>query len=139
MALHTTLEAELFAILFELLGDQKLERNALRVLAGARGHELGRPYLHLCQQGLIEESRVRPGFLARLFGARETVWVRVTDHGRQVMAETAAPERAEAAPMAEDIPQADPTPPEPQAAALPDARPPKTVEAPAAQAASAAK
>jgi hypothetical protein len=91
MANHATLEAELFSILVELLGEGKLERNALRVLVGARGYELGRPYLHLCQQGLIEEERNRPGFFSRLFGARETQWVRVTDYGRKVMAEMATP------------------------------------------------
>lgn len=114
--MHATLEAELFTILVELLGDQKLDRNVLRVLVGAKGHELGRPYLYLCQQGLIEESRVRPGFFARLFGARESLWVRVTDYGRKIAAEVTAQVQAEVVPVAEEISlppdQTDPAPPE---------------------------
>lgn len=133
MAMHATLEAELFAVLVELLGDQKLERNVLRVLVGARGYELGRPYLHLCQQGLIEESRVRPGFFARLFGARETLWVRVTDYGRKIAAEVAAPVRAEVVPVAEEISpppnQADPARPEAVDVAAPDPLPLNSPEA----------
>lgn len=113
MAVYATLEAELFSVLVELLGDQRLERNALRVLAGARGRELGRPYLNLCQQGLIEETRVQPGFFRRLFGAQETLWVRVTDYGQKVAAEMAAPLTTEAAPMGVETPvlpqQPDPT------------------------------
>lgn len=117
MAIHATLERGLFAILVELLGDQKLERNVLRVLVGARGYELGRPYLHLCQQGLIEEIRVRPSFFARLFGAREMLWVRVTDYGRTIAAEVAGPVLAETVQVAEEIPP----PPHPADAALPEA------------------
>ena len=112
MGTHATLEAELFGILVDLLADKKLERNALRVQVGARGFELGRPYLHLCQQGLIEEHLVRPGFFARLFGARETLWVRVTDYGRKVAAELAPEVQAVAAPVADDQP--------PHQAALPN-------------------
>ncbi|NBZ89226.1 hypothetical protein [Stagnihabitans tardus] len=114
MAMYATLEAELFSVLVELLGDQRLERNALRVLAGARGHELGRPYLNLCQQGLIEETRVQPGFFRRLFGARETLWVRVTDYGQKVAATMAEHVPAEPAPVALETPpfprQPDPAP-----------------------------
>ena len=116
MAIHATLEAELFAVLVEHLGDQKLERNVLRVTVGARGYELGRPYLHLCQQDLIEERRVRPGFFARLFGARETLWVRVTDYGSKIAAEVTTSAQAAAVPVAQEIAppphQADPVPPE---------------------------
>ncbi|NBZ90063.1 hypothetical protein [Stagnihabitans tardus] len=100
MAIYATLEAELFSVLVELLGDQRLERHALRVLAGARGHELGRPYLNLCQQGLIEEIRVQPGFFRRLFGTQETLWVRVTDYGQKVAGTIAEPLLAEPAPAA---------------------------------------
>ena len=134
MAMHATLESELFAILVDLLGDQKVERNVLRVLVGARGYELGRPYLHLCQQGLIEESRVRLGFFARLFGgARETLWVRVTDYGRKIAAEVTEQVQAEAVPVTEEISppphQAGPAPPEAVVVAAPDPLPPNTLQA----------
>lgn len=132
MTIHATLEADLFAILVEILGDQKLERNALRILVGARGYELGRPYLNLCQQGLIEERRVRLGFFARLFGARETLWVRVTDHGRKIAADMAVPALAEAFPVAEEIaPAPHPADPIPPASVdvAPDPLPPITLDA----------
>lgn len=87
MGTSATLEAELFRTLVELLGDQKLERNTLRILVGARELELGRPYRHLCEQGLIAEQRVRPGFFRRFFGAQDVLWVQVTAQGRKVAAE----------------------------------------------------
>lgn len=134
MATHVTPEAELFILLVELLGDQRLERNALRVLAGARGHELGRPFRHLCQQGLIEEIRVRPGFFARLFGGRETLWVHVTDYGQRVAAELAASRQAE---TVAELPPQDIAPisvPEPLPEHLPEPLPePAEIAAPAPQ------
>jgi hypothetical protein len=132
MAMYATLEAELFSVLVELLGDQRLERNALRVLAGARGHELGRPYLNLCQQGLIEETRVPPGFFRRLFGAQETLWVQVTDYGQKVAAEMAAPLPTEAAPVAVETPtparQPDPAPLETSDVAIAQPQPSTVVD-----------
>lgn len=94
-----TREAELFGILVDLLADKESERDALRVRVGARGFELGRPYLQLCRQGLVDERLVSPNFFGRLFGAREAVWVQLTEYGRQVAQELAFGTQSIAAPL----------------------------------------
>lgn len=80
-------DIELFGILADVLGEHEMERDALRVMVGSRGAELGRAFLHLQRAGLVEQRVVEPGFLRRLFGVPETVFVRLSDSGRQFAAE----------------------------------------------------
>jgi hypothetical protein len=77
-------ETELFAILTELLAENEIEQNALRVKVGSQGAELGRAYLRLFDFGLVSERLVRPSVLRRLFGGHEAVFIGLTDEGRQL-------------------------------------------------------
>jgi hypothetical protein len=77
-------ETELFALLTELLVDNEIEQNVLRVKVGSQGAEFGRAYLRLFDLGLVSERLVRPNLLRRLFGGHEEVFIGLTDEGRQV-------------------------------------------------------
>lgn len=132
-------EAALFGVLVDVLATNEVERPVLRVRVASRGVTLGRPFLRFFELGLIEERVVRPGFLRRLLGGKDRVWIRLTASGlqlgaemfpaRQPVAETdpvpeapAPAEVAEPEPQPQPEPKAEPVPePEPEAPApLPD-------------------
>lgn len=88
-------QAALLAALWEVIPDTEIEKDALRVTVGGRGHELGRDYLRLLYAGLVQERRIRPGFLRRLMGGQPTVLVRLTEAGQGLAAELSTEDGAQ--------------------------------------------
>ncbi|MBC2835130.1 hypothetical protein [Paragemmobacter straminiformis] len=76
-------EAALLDTLAALLpGDTRMEKDALRVLVGSKGFEMGRNYLNLRSYGVVEEQETAPGFFRRLIGAQPKHYVALTQTGR---------------------------------------------------------
>lgn len=75
-------------------------REALSVEARGRGLEFGRSFARLKALELIEEVEKRPFFLFRLFGARSTFVLRVSQAGRMTHGQMAEVNKAQVEPEA---------------------------------------
>ncbi|GAA0310526.1 hypothetical protein [Rhodovulum strictum] len=76
-------EQALLAVICEMDAEGgAVERDALSVRARGRGLEVARPLSGLVARGLIEEIQRRPLLLARVFGARQRLVLKLTDAGR---------------------------------------------------------
>lgn len=81
-------EQTAFAILAGILIENgQVERDALRVLVASKGGAIGREQMRFRDLGLVEEVTIRPNFLLRLFGAKPTLQVRLTEQGRKFSSE----------------------------------------------------
>lgn len=108
-------ERSVFATLSAVLAEEgAVERDSLRVLVASRGGDLGREYIRLRDLGFVQEVETRPGFFARLFGAKAKRLVSLTARGRELAglavavpeAAVAVPEPEVAAPVAEPVAEA---------------------------------
>lgn len=85
-------ESTLLKTLADLQAAQgSVPRDALSVATRGRGVEFGRSYARIKSFGLIAEVTRRPFWLRRLLGAPSVLTVQLTEAGRMVLAEMAAP------------------------------------------------
>lgn len=105
-------EDRAFSVLAGILIErEQVERDALRVSVASKGCTIGREYMRLRELGLIEEFTIRPSFLRRLFGAKPSLLVRLTEEGRNLASPTLDREPATTGPLvaleldADQVPQ----------------------------------